>query len=73
MSGAALTVSEVRIGALIFIKGSGNNNYYVGFINNSGYICAVITNNKLTGFDYDKSSNVLTMPTDTYYFYNVLK
>lgn len=72
-SGKDLKISNVKFGSLIFIKGSGNSNYYVGFVNISSDISAVITDGSYIGFAYDKSTNTLTMPTNTYYYYSIIK
>lgn len=72
-SGKDLKISNVKFGSLIFIKGSGNPNYYVGFVNISSDISAVITDGSYIGFAYDKSTNTLTMPTNTYYYYSIIK
>ena len=71
--GETLKISNVKPGSLIFIKGSGNSNYYVGFVNISSDVSAVITDGSYTGFAYDKSTNTLTMPTNTYYYYSIVK
>lgn len=71
--GETLKISNVKPGSLIFIKGSGNSNYYVGFVNISSDVIAVITDGSYTGFAYDKSTNTLTMPINTYYYYSIIK
>ena len=58
-------------GSLIFIKGSGNPQYYIGFLGYSD-INTVVTNGSYNP-TYNKSTNTLTMPTIGYYYYSVIK
>ena len=71
-SGESLTLNNVAKGSIIFIKGSGNNNYYLGFIDYDGYVTTMLSN----GYDniptYDINSKKLTLMTSGYYHYIII-
>ena len=68
-SGESLTLNNVAKGSIIFIKGSGNNNYYLGFINYDGYVTTMLSNGYNNIPTYDINSKKLTLMTSGYYSY----
>ena len=68
-SGEGLVLNNVAKGSIIFIKGSGNNNYYLGFINYDGYVTTMLNNGYNDIPTYDINSKKLTLMTSYYYSY----
>lgn len=56
-------------GSIIFIKGSGNEYYYLGFIADNGYIITILNNGYNDIPTYDSNSKNLTLMTSGYYYY----
>ncbi len=67
-----LIINDVSQGSIIVVKGSGNNNYYFGFIAN-GLLRVVVSNNVYDyGIVYDANTKRLSMPTNDNYCYTIL-
>ena len=69
-SGSQLTIPNVKKSSIIYISGSGNNNYYIGFIDINEDISRIVSNNIYDSYiTYDKSSKTLSLPQNGYYLY----
>lgn len=69
-NGNNLLIENVKAGSVFFIKGSGNNNYCIGFVD---AMINVLINDGYNGISYDDSSKTLTMPSAGHYRYSVIK
>ena len=70
-SGKELIITNVKRGTEILIRGSGNNSYYIGFVDSNGEISTLISDGTHTDFKYDTNSSQLSMPKNGYYIYAV--
>ena len=72
-NGILLTIPDVRQGTFVCIRGSGNNNYFIGIVymnETDGSVYPIISNK-----EYDDnitvSNGVITMPTSGWYVWHV--
>ena len=64
-------LENIEKGRIIIIKGSGNNNYYLGFINYDGSIGSILNNGYSEIPTYDSGNKKLSLMTSGYYSYLV--